>query len=230
MKSILTSSIFLFCFFHVTKACNETITWSRENELNFIPNVPSAKECFEICFSTNNCTAYTWYGSLNKLQDVCILFEAQQNQYDCENCLSGLVENGISCYCSQEGECLFDENNYLGDMFANSELDCFLECLNLPGNFHATFFECPSKIKQKSSIPECNYYTWFNDQNQQIHNQCLFFSTCDTIQSCGGGCFAGNVADCYSNPSSTSSTSRKQLVKCILPNKCIWYNFFLYFS
>ena len=135
MKSILTLSIFLFCFFHVTKACNETITWSRENELNFIPNVPSAKECFEICFSTNNCTAYTWYGSLNKLQDVCILFEAQENQYNCENCLSGLVENGISCYCSQEGECLFDENNYLGDMFANSELDCFLECLNLPGDF-----------------------------------------------------------------------------------------------
>ena len=126
----------MFCFIQTSKACNETVTWSRENELNFIPNVPSAKECFEICFSTNNCTAYTWYGSLNKLQDVCILFEAQENQYDCENCLSGLVENGISCYCSQEGECLFDENNYLGDMFANSELDCFLECLNLPGNFH----------------------------------------------------------------------------------------------
>ena len=70
------------------------------------------------------------------------------------------------------------------------------------------FFGCSTKIKNLP-ISECNYYTWFNDQNLQIHNQCLFFSTCDTIQSCGGGCFAGNVADCYSNPSSTSSTNRK---------------------
>ena len=144
--------------------CHQKITWNRAGEIELKPNIVSEEDCFLYCLDnleTTGCTGYTWYGELYKLENVCVTFSELKDEYECKHCASGKIEDGISCYCSQEGECEFINDNFLGDLKAESELQCFNLCLG---------------------ISECKYYTWFNSENGQIHNQCLLFSTCETIK------------------------------------------------
>ena len=49
---------------------------------------------------------------------------------------------------------------------SESEFDCFLKC---------------------SAIKECKYYTWFSLQNEEVRQECLLFSSCDSVDSCSTG-------------------------------------------
>ena len=51
-------------------------------------------------------------------------------------------------------------------------------------------------ISQCSAQVGCNHYTWYSKDSQTISEACLFFSSCNNLESCSsGGCFSGKV-DC----------------------------------
>ena len=51
----------------------------------------------------------------------------------------------------------------LRGLYAESELDCILEC---------------------SIEEECNFYTWYSLANQEISYECFMFSSCDVVDDC----------------------------------------------
>merc|ERR1712008_414740 len=73
------------------------------------------------------------------------------------------------------------ENNLLSATHSESEFDCFLQC---------------------SATEQCKYYTWFSLENEEVHQECLFFSTCESVESCSNGCYVGGV-DCGDGPTPT---------------------------
>ena len=154
------------------------ITWSTDGQLDFIPGVISVEDCVRICLETDNCKGYTWYGEIKRFKDVCTLFDNLDGDYECTDCISGQKDDLETCICEQkEGQCEINDNNFITAYHSESELDCFLEC---------------------SAMNVCKYYTWFSSENEEIHQQCLFFSSCESIQSCSSGCFVGGV-DCTHN-------------------------------
>ena len=85
-----------------------------------------------------------------------------------------------------EGECQIEEDNFLQALFAKSELQCWLQC---------------------SINDHCKYYTWFSNENEDVSDECLLFSSCQTINDCNGGCYFGQVEDCYETTTLTPDTT-----------------------
>ena len=81
-----------------------------------------------------------------------------------------------NCHCNQiEGECNIDENNFISASLAKSDFECWLQC---------------------SINAQCKFYTWFSSENDDVSNECILFSSCQTINECNGGCYIGGV-DCH---------------------------------
>ena len=100
-------------------------------------------------------------------------------EHDCMNCVSNAKSygpNNDSCLCNQQmGECQIDTNNFVGGTHAKSEAECILQC---------------------SDRADCNHYTWYSKDSQTVPEGCLFFSSCNEVDSCSypnGGCFSGSL-------------------------------------
>ena len=78
------------------------------------------------------------------------------------------------------------EDNFLQALSAKSELQCSLQC---------------------SINDHCKYYTWFSNENEDVSDECLLFSSCQTINDCNGGCYFGQVEDCYEITTLTPDTT-----------------------
>ena len=185
--AIILQIVFNIC--HVFCNCPESkITWSLNGELELIQDISSSENCFQQCFlkQDQGCLGYTWYGVQDRLENVCILFSSLDDPYDCENCASNKFEDGFACFCIEEGECSVSNDNYLGDSFASSNQDCYHQC---------------------SSHPGCNFYTYYDSSNEQVHDQCVLLSSCSSKTSCGSGCHIGDINCNITIPTSTTSTT-----------------------
>ena len=59
------------------------------------------------------------------MSNICVLFSDLQDEFPCNNCLSWKLQDSLDC-CSEFGEeCQFTSDNFLGDVNAESELECF---------------------------------------------------------------------------------------------------------
>merc|ERR1711971_204086 len=163
---------------------NEGTTWNTDGQLDFIPGVTSVQDCVRECFENDNCIGYTWFGDvggvdITRSKNVCTLFVTLEDEYECSDCISGTKADLDTCICDQmSGQCKIGENNLIAATHSESEFDCFLQC---------------------SAIEQCKYYTWFSLENEEVHQECLFFSTCESVESCSNGCYVGGV-DCGDGP------------------------------
>ena len=154
------------------------MTWDSRGELGLIPDVSSFQDCFKICsmyLQNEDCHGFTWYGSLNRMNNVCVLFKYLISPHSCEDCISGSKKDGFECFCSVEGECPLHMNNYLGYAPAQSEMECHQIC--------------------SEYVENCQYYNWFDENHHQMPNKCFFLSDCSEIVPCSQGCHAGSI-DC----------------------------------
>merc|ERR1712156_964527 len=163
---------------------NEGKTWITDGQLDFIPGVTSAQDCVKMCFENNDCNGYTWFGDINvRFKNVCTLFKTLEQEYECSDCISGIKPDLETCTCEQKnGQCSISDN-FIAASHSESEFDCFLKC---------------------SAIKECKYYTWFSLQNEEVRQECLLFSSCDSVDSCSIGCYIGGV-DCGDEPPVTTT-------------------------
>ena len=106
--------------------------------------------------------------TLFRFKDVCTLFEnLATGDYECSDCISGEKQDLETCICDQkEGECSINDDNLITWAHSESELDCFLVC---------------------SAMKDCKYYNWFSSDNEEIHQQCLLLSSCESVDSCTSG-------------------------------------------
>ena len=60
---------------------------------------------------------------------------------------------------------------------------------------------------QCSINDRCKYYTWFSNENEDVSDECLLFSSCNAIHDCNGGCYFGQVEDCHEITTLTPDTT-----------------------
>ena len=60
--------------------------------------------------------------------------------------------------------------------------------------------------RQCSAIDGCEYYTWLNKDHDTFYEECLLFSSCDSVNQCNQGCSVGSV-DCDISPTTTPVTT-----------------------
>ena len=153
-------------------------TWSNLGDLEIIGNIDNAEKCLQLCLKNSDCKGYTWYGNSTfvadaKLYHYCILFSTLEDEYECQNCISGETSEPEKCICPQkDGECENQGNNYLSGGFADSLIECQFQCI---GN------------------ENCSHYTWFGPGNENSHNLCILFSSCENITPCGSECTTGKI-------------------------------------
>ena len=153
------------------------MTWDPQGELALIPDVYSFQDCFKMCityYPYQDCHGYTWYGSLDKMNNVCVHFKYLMSPHTCDDCISGSKKDGFECFCSVEGECTLHNDNYLGYYHTESEMECYQAC---------------------ESMYDCHYYNWFDENHHQLPNTCFLLSECNGIEQCSEGCHAGSI-DC----------------------------------
>ena len=124
---IYNSTIAKYHQYDTTCPSYSQITWSSKGEIELIPNVLSVGECFKLCISNVDCVGHTWYGNIEKygVSNICVLFSDLQDEFPCNDCLSWKLQDSLDC-CSEIGEeCQFTSDNFLGDVNAESELECF---------------------------------------------------------------------------------------------------------
>ena len=175
----------LFTLFHLSiifgQCLQEGKTWSTEGELVGISGIPTLTECIKLCLQHENCEAFTWYGELHPLNNLCILFHSTIDEYECAHCQGGLIKDIESCACNKQNTaCFSSPENLLNVTFSTSENDCVLKCISLDG---------------------CSDYTWFDDKNEELHNTCFLLSSCDSTEVCDSGCFSGSL-NCNNDPCS----------------------------
>lgn len=163
-------------------------TWSSDGEISVLGPISTVFECIQKCNEQTECFGYTWYEENNQfgIPSICILFNALNDEYNCGDCISGQrIGNTDDCLCdSTEGACVLTDDDFLGGQTGHSKFECFVQCLFMDG---------------------CNFYTFYSDKHVAIHNQCLFFSTCDETNPSIGS-YYGNI-DCDPVSTTTMSTT-----------------------
>ena len=89
----------------------------------------------------------------------------------CTDCISGRKPD------QRFGQCSTAENDLIEASHSESEFHCFTKC---------------------AAIKECKYYTWFSLENEQLHQECLLFATCENVEPCEKGCYIGSM-ECGKN-------------------------------
>ena len=186
------------------KAKNDCVleekTWSIEGQLEFLQQV-TLQECLAAFLESQDGQALSYFGNYKyRFDKVCIIFGNLDGERSCTNCISikGDYTNN-NCRCNQlEGECQIEEDNFLQALLAKSEFECWLQC---------------------SINDHCNYYTWFSPENEDVSDECLLFSSCQTINECNGGCYVGQV-DCYEPTTMTTDTTTTPTITTTLPELC----------
>ena len=72
---------------------------------------------------------------------------------------------------------------------------------------------------QCSINDRCKYYTWFSNENEDVSDECLLFSSCQTINECNGGCYVGQV-DCNEPTTMTTDTTTTPTLPTTVPDLC----------
>ena len=168
----------------------EATTWSIEGQLEFLPQV-TLQECLDAFLQNQDGQALTYFGNHehSRFDQVCIIFGKLDGIRSCTDCISvkGDNANDNNCHCNKvEGECQIEEDNFLQALFAKSKLQCWLQC---------------------SINDHCKYYTWFSNENEDVSDECLLFSSCQTINDYNGGCYSGQVEDCHEITTLTPDTT-----------------------
>jgi len=167
--------IFVFVLNNFVDAKNqcfkEGITWNNKGQLEFIPQV-DFQECTRAFVQNSDAKGFTWFEDFNGYKDICIIFGELNGKQSCKNC-SSFKQNGNCVYDQQQGECEITEDNFISASYAESEVECYIQCLAVDG---------------------CDYYTWLSKGNDINYDQCLLFSSCDTVNLCVNlECFVGSV-------------------------------------
>ena len=91
---ILTLFIFYFARIKASSPCIKSgTTWSSDGQIAFFPEIQSDSTCIEICIAEENCNGYTWHGKFStRISNVCVLFHALKDEYDCIDCISGNLQ------------------------------------------------------------------------------------------------------------------------------------------
>ena len=67
-------------------------------------------------------------------------------------------------------------NNFIAANPSKTEFGCIVECSITSG---------------------CQDYTWYSSENDNFQDECILYSSCDTLEPCQKGCYSGSV-DCDS--------------------------------
>ena len=179
MNTLAINLILLtICIINVIRAENkcflEEQTWSSEGQLEILPQV-SFEQCIDALLHNENGQGLTFYRSnkFNRFQDLCIIFGKIDEEHACTDCTSIKLDDSNNCGCNTvDGECQIEDGNFIGGKFANSEFQCWLDCV---------------------ANTACKYYTWFGPENEDVTNECFLFLSCLTVNQCNGDCYVGQV-------------------------------------
>ena len=148
----------------------ESITWSTKGMLEFIPLL-NFQECTKAFVQNSEAVAFSWFTDFGGYEHICIIFGELEGEQRCKDCLS--FEQTGNCACEQEhGQCEITKNNFISASSSQSEVECSIQC---------------------SANDKCEYYTWLSKDHDTSYEECLLFSSCDTVNQCNQGCFVGSV-------------------------------------
>jgi len=148
----------------------ESITWSTKGMLEFIPLL-DFQECTKAFVQNSEAVAFSWFTDFGGYEHICIIFGELEGEQPCKDCLS--FEQTGNCACEQEhGQCEISKNNFISASSSESEVECSIQC---------------------SAVDGCEYYTWLSKDHDTSYEECLLFSSCDTVNQCNQGCFVGSV-------------------------------------
>merc|ERR1712021_64727 len=167
---LMSFAFFLANLVEANKCFKENVTWSTKGQLEFIPQV-DFQECTSAFAQNSDAKGFTWFEDFNGYKDICILFEELDGKQSCKKCLSFQQKGNCACK-QQQGECEITENNFISASYAESEVECYIQCLAVDG---------------------CEDYTWLSKDHDTSYEECLLFSSCDTVNQCNQGCFVGSV-------------------------------------
>jgi hypothetical protein len=160
--------IFAFLLANFVEANNkcfkEGITWDPKGQLEFIPKV-DFHQCTHAFLQNSDAKSFTWFEDYSGYKDICIIFGELDVEQSCKNCLSFKQTGNCACE-QQQGKCEITENNFISASYAESEVECYIQC---------------------SAVDGCEYYTWLNKDHDTLYEECLLFSSCVTVNQCNQG-------------------------------------------
>jgi len=189
MKVNALSAFVLCCVVHhavsqdYPPCYQEGLTWASQS-IEALPATDSAFACQAACINTSNCSGFTWYDLASPLiPEVCILYENTEDVIPCSSCVSGPA----SCTCSSEFACVVSGTNLL-DIVAQvgTEMECLIEC---------------------ASLPDCLFYTWYDQTSMILNHDCFLFSSCEDVDLETAGPHSGPVNCGSSTPHTTGETT-----------------------
>ena len=182
ISKLIIFAFFLSNFVEAKNKCfKEGVTWNTQGQLEFIPRV-DFQECTSAFVQNSGANGFTWFEDFNGYKDICIIFGELDGKQSCKNCLS--FKQKVNCACEQQqGQCEITEDNFISASYAESEVECYIQC---------------------SAVDGCQYYTWLSEDHDTFYEQCLLFSSCDTVYQCKQGCFVGSV-DCDISPTTPTT-------------------------
>ena len=127
-----------------------------DNLIDFFTEIPTSKECAQLCNDDRNCTAFTHFGETSyPLHAACFLFSSCRERRLCTDCITG--SNQADCTCSVEYEGYLDETN-LVDFIGSvpDELACKKLC---------------------ASDDQCSVYTYYGSQDKVNPNVCVLLNS-----------------------------------------------------
>merc|ERR1712086_313451 len=138
--------------------------------LEFIPLL-DFQECTKAFVQNSEAVAFSWFTDFGGYEHICIIFGELEGEQPCKDCLS--FEQTGNCACEREhGQCEITKNNFISASSSESEVECSIQC---------------------SAADGCEYYTWLSKDHDTSYEECLLFSSCDTVNQCNQGCFVGSV-------------------------------------
>ena len=100
------------------------------------------------------------------------MLQRLEDPYDCKNCISGNPTAIEDCTCGKESAaCVTNESIMITALFSQSQGDCILHCF---------------------ANEKCSTYTWYSEDNEEIQNTCVLYSSCNEKEYCNS-CYSGSI-------------------------------------